>query len=503
MANPVVTPPPPPVRRPRSSAGPIVLIVLGVIFLFGNLHMISWERLGTLYAHYWGALLILWGVIKVIEYQRAQREGLQPRGIGASGVVLAIAIIVSGLVATQVTRVNWSGLRNQINIDDDDFNDIFGDKYSFDDHLNQDFPAHASLKVLDDRGAVSVHASDDNKISVVVRKRVGADDQNQADKYNEETKPTITAIGGLVTLDARTNAAGDHPIETDLDISIPRKASVTIVSRRGDVAVSGREGDIDISNQHSDVSVEDVKGNVRLNLERSSAKLEEITGDVQIRGRLNEVSVLDVKGGAQLDGDFMESVKLGRVDKTVTFKSSRTDMDFSKIQGELDLNSDDLHADNLEGPVHLTTRSKEIRLDAVSGDVRLKDENGGVEITMRSLGNVQIENRNGDIQLSVPEKPGFHVDARTHDGEIQSDFSELRVENGESQSSASGTVGNATSHIVLSNEHGGIEISKAAASSAPVGGVSGGITGGIPAPKQPKSGKSLPQPKQQVEPTDN
>src|SRR6202040_165915 len=102
--------------------------------------------------------------------------------------------------------------------------------YNFNDHLEQDFPASASLKIIDTRGAVSVHASDDNKITVVVRKRVGAENQEDADKYNRETKPTITTIGGLVTLDAVAEGAGDHSVEVDLDVSLPRKVAVSITS---------------------------------------------------------------------------------------------------------------------------------------------------------------------------------------------------------------------------------------------------------------------------------
>ena len=59
-----------------------------------------------------------------------------------------------------------------------------------------------TLKVVNNHGAVNVHASDDDKITVVVRKRVGADNQGDADKYNTETKPTITTMGGLVTVNA-------------------------------------------------------------------------------------------------------------------------------------------------------------------------------------------------------------------------------------------------------------------------------------------------------------
>ena len=55
------------------------------------------------------------------------------------------------------------------------------------------------------------------------------------------------------------------------------------------------------------------------------------------------------------------------------------------------------------------------------------------------------------------------------------------------------SVGNASSHIVLNNEHGGIEIRKGVLS--------------MPRPPEPaappKAGKALPAPKAEVEPTEN
>ena len=498
MASPTQPPvaPLPPRPRRRSFAGPLVLIILGLVFLLGNLHLISWMRMGTLFAHYWPLLLILWGIIKFVEYQQAQREGLPARGIGFGGVCLVIFIVVFGLMATQASRVHWEQFRNNINIDDSDLDNIFGETFNYDDHLEQAVPpTTTTLRVNNDHGAVRVTPSDDNKITVTVRKKVGADSQSDADKYNAGTKPLITSTGTLLTLDARTQAAGNHSLQSDLDISIPRKMALQITSRHGEVSVTGRDGQVEINNQHGEVSVEDVTGNVALTIERSSAKVEQITGDVHIDGRLNEVSVTDIKGSAQFDGEFQESVKLARITKTVAFKSSRTDLEFSRIDGDLDLDSDDLHADQITGPLHLTTRSKEIRLEDVSGDVRVQDEHGGIELSMRSLGNVQIDSRNGDINLSVPDKAGFHLDAQTRDGEIQSDFPELKIDNSEHEAKASGSVGNGSSHIVLNNEHDGIEIRKTSAKPA--------IATPPTPPAPPKPARSLPPPKSKVEPTEN
>jgi DUF4097 and DUF4098 domain-containing protein YvlB len=502
MSSPIQTPPPLVPLRPRrrSFAGPVVLIVLGIVFLLGNLHMLSWMRLGTLFAHYWPALLILWGVIKLIEHQQAHRDGFPARGIGAGGVFLVIAIVVSGLIATQASRFNWGEVRDNMGIEDNDLDNIFGETYNYDNHLEQNVPPSAtSLRVNNDHGAVRVTVAEDNKITVTARKRVGAESQSDADKFNQQASPEITVSGDVILLDAKTQAAGNHSVQSDLDISIPRKLALQITSRRGDVSVIGRDGEIDINSQHGDVSVEEIIGNVKLNLEKSSAKVEQITGDVHIGGRLNEVSVTDVKGGAQFDGEFGESVKLARITKSVSFKSSRTNLEFSRIDGDLDLDSDDLHADQITGPLHLTTRSKQIRLEDVSGDVRLQNENGGIEISMRSLGNVQIDSRNGDINLSLPDKAGFHIDARARDGEIQSDFPELKIENNDHEGKATGSVGNGSSHIVLNNEHDGIEIRKNStrAAPAPPAPLATPATPAKPAPR------ALPAPKSKVEPTEN
>ena len=96
VAPPPVTPPPP---QQRSFAGPVVLIVLGILFLMGTMGVLHWGMLAHLFARFWPVLLIIWGVIKFLEYQQAQRAGVRPRGIGAGGVFLIIFLVVAGLIA--------------------------------------------------------------------------------------------------------------------------------------------------------------------------------------------------------------------------------------------------------------------------------------------------------------------------------------------------------------------------------------------------------------------
>jgi DUF4097 and DUF4098 domain-containing protein YvlB len=461
-----------------------VLIVLGLLFLLGNLGMLPWGNLAHWFAHYWPVLLILWGVIKIVEHQQAQRAGVRASGIGVGGVFLVLFLIMLGLAATQASRLDWDSLRDHIQMGDGDF-EIFGHNYSYEDQLQQAFADGSSLHVVDDHGAVNVTASEDGQIRVSVRKRVNADTQSGADKRNGETKPQISVSGNIVTVNANTQVGGDHGVTADLDISIPRKAAVVISNRRGDVSVVGRNGDIDISNQHGEVSASDINGKLSLTLQNSSIRVGQISSDVLVQGHADDVSIEDVKGVVHLDGEFSESVKLSRIGKGVVFRSSRTDMELAGLSGDLDLDSGDLRANDMMGPLRLSTRSKDISLEGVTGDVRIENENGSVELHLNKLGTTEVQNRNGDVQIYVPDKSGFVLDARARNGEIETDFDALKINNDNDTGIGTGTVGSGGPHITLNNEHGGIEIRKNSSASEPPA---------MPAmpkmPKGPKAGES-------------
>ena len=489
MASSVQAPPPAPPARPprmrRSFAGPVVLIVLGTCFLLSNMGVISWDTFGRWFSHYWPVLLIVWGIIKLIEYQQANRAGERARGIGAGGVMLVVFVVVAGLITTEGYRWNWHGICDEMNVEGVPW---CGHTYDYSDELHQTFPAGGSLHVSSEHGAINVTTSTDSQIHVAVHKRINADRQEQADNWNKFTRPQITVNGQVLTLDANTHGAGEHWVSNDLDIAIPRKASVVLSAHHGDISIMGRDGNADITSRDGEIAVTDLNGGLTLNLDSSSARISQVSSDVVVQGRAKDVSLEDVKGTVRLDGDFMESVKLSRIAKAVTFKTTRTDMDFTKLDGDLNLDSGDLEARSIVGPLNLSTRSKDIRLNGVSSNVQIKNENGAVEIEVSKLGNLEVQNSRGDIRVSVPQKSAFQVDAQARDGQIESDFSELKIENGDNRATATGAVNGGGAHIILNNEHGTIEIRKGVVAPATP-----------PAPKSPKT----PVPPDVPTPTEN
>jgi DUF4097 and DUF4098 domain-containing protein YvlB len=111
----------------------------------------------------------------------------------------------------------------------------------------------------------------------------------------------------VITLNANTQGAGEHPVTTDLDVSVPRKAPVVITSRRGDVSVLGRDGDVEIASQHGDVAASDINGKLVLNLSSASARVSNISGDVSVQGRGDDISLADVKGAARISASSIPS----------------------------------------------------------------------------------------------------------------------------------------------------------------------------------------------------
>ena len=489
MASPVMPPVMPPPRPPRSMAGAVVLILLGVLFLMGTMGILNWHGLIVMFGRYWPALLILWGVIKLMEHEQAKRAGMPGRGIGVGGVFLMIFLIMGGLIATGASRVDWGNIRDHLQIGDNDVDEIFGgSSFDYDGELKSDLPAGTTgLRINDERGTITVNVSDDKKMRVSWRKKVHAENQQDADSLNKKTEVTITPADKVMVLNANTQAAGDKGVSVDMDVFVPRTMDISIIARRGDVTIAGTTGSVDINHQHGEVNLNDLTGNVTLTVDRSSTRAQHIKGDVSLQGKANEVAIEDVNGAVHLNGEFQESVRLVRVTKTVSFHSSRTDMEFAHLDGRLDLDSGDLRADSLAGPMRLTTRSKDIALEGLSGDLRLEDSNGTVEVGLHNPGNIQIDNRKGDVQVSIPPNTPMKVEARTRDGEIQSDFEEIKIEGEQKQSSASGSIGTNGPRMAINCDRGTIEIRKGTVMAAPP-------VPPVP-PVPPKAGKAMPAPK--------
>jgi DUF4097 and DUF4098 domain-containing protein YvlB len=442
--------------------GPLILIVIGVLFLLGNMHLLAWPSIGMWFAHWWPLILILIGLVKLGEYYMAQQRGYRAPGIGAGTVILIIFLCMFGFAATKGSHVNWNAVGNDMDWNNGNWN-WWGETYTYSDQIDQPFPAGSSLQVVSDNGAITVNAWEQPTIRIVVHKKIVSDSQGTGDRLNGQTKPTVTTADKLLIVNANTTGGGSGRVQSDLEIFLPRAAAADLSTRRGDIVVRARDGDVKAVTSRGDVSVEDVKGDATLSARGGSLQAKSVAGNVTITGgRVDDTTISDVSGAVKLEGEFTGTTRLSKIAQGVQFTSSRTDLKFGKLDGDMTMDMGELRINQLTGPFTVVTRSKDINLDNVAGDVKVENTNGEVTINAGKLplGNIEVDNHRGQVAVTLPAAAGFQVDLRTHRGEINSEFEGISVNNSRGEATASGTFGKGGPKVTVTNDSGGVYLKK-------------------------------------------
>lgn len=447
----------------RSLAGPVFLILIGTLFL---LHEFAGINIILLFARWWPLFLILAGLIKIAEYEWARRSGTSGTHFGGGATALLVLIIILGLSATGIYKirdqVNWGEVRDEVQVDDD-FMRIFGSERQFDSNAEQDFPANGSLKIVCDRGSVTVNVTEEAKIKVSAHKRIFASNDHEAQRRDNDSRPNFTTTGNQVVLNANTQGGGEFSgVRTDLEVFVPRNAPVEISTRKGDVSIIGRTGTVKVSNHRGDVTVEDINGDVSISMDRGSAHATKVTGNLAIDGQGDDIMLGDITGPVRVNGEFFGDIRLSKLSKGAHFTSARTDLEIGKLEGELSLDKNDLRLNDAAGPVTINSRSKDIDIRGITGDLRINNDVGEIAIESSGSGNIDVTSRRGAVRLQLPAKATFTVNAVAHKGQVQSDFEGLNVNNPEhGDSTATGTVGKGGAKVQVTNDSGDIEIRKA------------------------------------------
>jgi DUF4097 and DUF4098 domain-containing protein YvlB len=448
--------------RPRSLFGPIFLIAIGVLFLLRSMGLISFRAFWPWFAHYWPVLLILWGAITLVEHLLARRQGRPAPRMGAGAVVLVIFFVAFGSTTTHMARVNWGDVRDNLDIDadpdlDNIFGSIMGTKYDFTDNFAEPFKDGSQIKVLGGRGDIKVTPSNDGQVHVIVQKTVRSESKSDADKMNESSKAKFQQQGSLMVLDL-SGAAFDRG-RFNVEMEVPRSAPVNLFTHHGAINISDRDASVDAFTEHGDIELDTIKGDASIHVKHGNVTANKVGGNVTIDGVVNDASVSDLAGSLSMTGTYYGSTKLERIAKPVRFNTSRTDLQFARLDGEFNMEPEELRASQIVGPFRLDTRSKGVHLDQIKGDVHIGNRNATIEISSTlPLGTIDVSNVHGDIQLTVPPDAAFQLDAESLGGEVSSDFGKQSENN--NRATATGVVGKGGPQVRLRTDHATIRVSK-------------------------------------------
>jgi DUF4097 and DUF4098 domain-containing protein YvlB len=457
--------------RRSSILGPIVLLAAGIVFLLVEIGRLDRARVWTWYGHWWPFLLVAAGLVVLAEWAIDQHLMRDPqrqpyrRSLGGGIFLLFLIVVVSTHVVAPPG--GYRSLLPGFSFDQDSLDHLLGDKHESDQTMDAAFSPGGSLAVVNPRGDVTISGtSDDGRIHIAIHKEVYARTDADAENRAQQLVPNIANVGSSfsVTVPALDGA------RADLVIQVPAAAATAVTVNHGDVHITSIRNTVVVTANRGDIELSAIAGAITAHINNggSSIAVRNAGGPVAIQGRGQDIALVGIAGPVAINGEFFGTTHLEHISGAIHFHTSRTDLRFARLDGETDIGSSSIAADQVMGPAVITTSNRNVSLERAAGDIAITNRNGAVDLTAApALGNITIEDRNGEVIATMPDNAGFQVDARTTNGEVHTAFPLSTSGAGDSKV-LTGTVGAGGPTVRIATTNSDVSLNKASVMPVPV-----------------------------------
>jgi len=463
--------------RPRSLTGPLILVIIGGLFLWRNMHPEA--PIYEVMALYWPFLLILWGVLRLIEV--AWPGSPWKGGFSGGEVVLVVLVCILG-------SAMWAGYHHCIHWSGEGLN-VFGSEFDY--AVSAKAPAAGMKRIVFDmaRGNIKVTGSDTQEVVVSGNKVIRSFDRAEADRINNSTPLEVVPEGDHLLVSAsRSQGYDNQRVTDDIEVTVPRAMAVEARGRRGDFEIGDIDGDVDLGGARGDVRLSRLGGNARVEVSHSDTiRAVDVKGHIDVQGEGSDLSLENVQGQVTINGAFTGTVDFKNLAKPLQFEGARnTELHVEAVPGNISMDMGEFTANGLTGPVRLITRSRDIKIGRFSQAIVIETEHGNIDLDPGApVPAIEARSGAGNIELTLPEKSAFRLEATAERGDATNDFGDpIQKESFGRSATLKGKVGDGPS-IRLTASHGEVEVRKGdesvraadtpAAPAAP------------PAPQQPKA----------------
>jgi hypothetical protein len=395
----------------RRSAGSIfwgiILIAIGGLLLARNLGYDI--RVWGYIARYWPALLIVWGLLKLVDYYRFKNSGDRRPLFSAGEVALLVFVIFAGAAVTTAANIS-SDVGTMFEIGDVDLWDITGNNFSFDEHDEAAVPDGSTIEIVNSFGDVEVRPSDADRVLLDVKKTIRASTKDEADRLSKDFTFSISNVGTDYRIASNRDGVSRsrQRYKSSLMLQVPKRSVLRINNRNGRVEVTGLAGNQDISNRFGAIEVRNITGDVKISNSFGRITVDNVQGDATISGRNNSIELQHIEGDVKADSSF----------QNVTVRGA-------------------------------------------TGSVEVKGHNGNLFVSFDKpvQKDVQMSTQFGNVTIELPANSSFKVAAHTQFGRINSDFEGLQTSRSDfAKDSAVGQIGQGGPQITVSTFNGNIHL---------------------------------------------
>lgn len=404
-------------HRRKSIFPGLLLIVLGLVFL---LHRIGPAfGIGHLARIYWPFLIILWGIAKLIDHFAAESTG-QLRPPLLSGAEAALLVLLAVVLIAFVCR-DWIRDRVPGNVDFVPFHQSYNQSREL---ASQAIPAGSHVAIETGRGNITVHGIGGNDLRVSVNESADGENESAADDRMTDVGVLIEQAGDGYKIHPVHQSGSRDTVDVDLDVQLPKTASVTLHTPHGDISASAIAGVVDAYTESGDIEIHEAGSNVAAQLQKGDARITGVSGNVILKGRGDDVEIGEVAGNATLNGPFVGSTTVRKVKGTTRISSPWAELTIVQLTGRLELDSGDIQLSDVDGLVNIQTHNKDIDAENVAGQLDIVASHGDVKVVYANPPReaLNITNETGEVDVTLPARSVFQISALSRSGEVDSDF---------------------------------------------------------------------------------
>ena len=445
--------------RRRSLTGPLMLLLIGGLFLWHNLHPEA--PLFEMMAQYWPFILIVWGLLRLIEVFFSRDDGWRGTFTGGE-IVLVILLCIAGASIFQARqygiRFNPGGLQ------------WFGEQYDYPVSANAPTDGIKRIVFENPRGNIKVTGDDVKQVTVNGHKYIRAYNRTDADRTNGNTPVEIVTQGDQLLIRSNQDHAPENQrVSDDLEVVVPRALAVDARGgNNGDFEISDIAGGVDLASSRGDVRLSKIGGDARVDIGRSSViRAIDLKGKLELQGRGSDIELENIAGQITISGAYDGTLEFKNLAKPLQFEGARnTQLNVQAVPGQISMDRGEFSGSGLVGPVKLVTSARDIKLQKFTQSLELETQHGDVELQPGSpMPAIEARSGFGNMVLILPDKAVFHLEATADRGEAVNSYGAPIVREMDGRTGVlKGSVGNGPS-VHMTAHRGTIEVRKEGADS--------------------------------------
>lgn len=214
-----------------------------------------------------------------------------------------------------------------------------------------------------------------------------------------------------------------------------------VFNGRSETYLENIRGDVTVKNEFSPTAIFHVDGKVTVTVAEGDLRIDDVSQSVDVDARGAEVHLARLRNGLKVTASH-RSVRMEDIDSDVSLDSRYANIYLKDIRGNVRIqsNTDRIQVDAVEGDLTMNGRGSAVRVsDAVgslnirttlkdvlvgdlTGSCSIENEFADVSLSLKDpvQNDVKIKNRNGGIDLFLPQGADFSLNAVARQGRVES-----------------------------------------------------------------------------------